>query len=149
MRLIDLENLQIVSKSKNEVQVLSAGYHRELMDMEYNVGVKVINMLCEDIIAAIKKDYVCFEIEFIDNTIDNLADEQHVAYLVSSLLITNLTTNELRDRESRLDVPKRLDKVTSISRVSYLKAINYKTAVKGFCGFVSINGHKYYLLGSH
>ena len=148
MRLIDLENLQIVSKSKNEVQVLSADYYSELMDMEYNVGVKVINMLCEDIVAAIEKDYVCFKIEFIDNTIDNLADEQHVAYLVSSLLVTNLTTNEHRDRESRLDIPKQLDKKVNISRVSYLKAINYKTVIKGFCGFVSINGHKYYLLGS-
>ena len=69
-------------------------------------------------------------------------------FLLGILLTGLITTDEPREREPRLNIPKHLDKMHNISRVTILKAINNMTAVKRFGGRVEINGKKFYLLGS-
>ena len=147
MRLIDLEALRFINLGSSKVQSIAVNSSINVMDSNYNEVATTVEQLIDSAMSTINKDYVEFRFVFDCGEMDRDSTRTFVQ-LVSALLLSKITTKTLRDRESRLNIPKQLDKISLLSRVAYLNAINYKTLVQGFGGFIEVNGNKYYILGN-
>ena len=147
MRLIDLDKLNFIDKNKNEVQIIHTNLKLDIAHKSYKEGYEEVEQLCKNLIQQISNEYVYFELIINDPSFKNI-ERTGFAIFIGNIIASLLTTNEQRDREPRLNIPKHLDTIRQVSRINILKAINYKTIVKGFGGRIEINSKKFYLLGS-
>ena len=148
MRVLDLKRLCFDDLRKDIIQQINGVKNYSGLNLlNYKDLAIELDAFYDKILTTIDHEYVNFAIEFIDDDMQ-YSEQLSFAQYAINILISKLTLNTKRDRESRLNIPKTLDKLPNISRINLLKAINYDTRVVGFCGCISINGEKFDLLGS-
>ena len=144
MKILDLDNLDILEIKKKEVTPIAFDLHTEnMIEKPYRVMWNYLESVIEDYLKSITFPikYADIVLSWTDSSFEK-NDLSAMAEIISEFFMAQLTTNELRERESRLSVPPHL-RSNKLSRMKLLKLINNKAKIGGFRLCALINGVKF------